>query len=424
VRVPTFDRPDDPRQSPQPSAEESLDVFAGEGPVPSSGRLHATQSDKLIIVEIEERPGDSSPLDSFATERVERQPSAPPEIRFDSVPLERSERFERFEQPARIERSQRFGRSAGLLGLAAVAIVTVLALNWARDFVASPSEAEPAEARVESPPRTEDRLVALPEPAVIPPTDVVTASSKEPADAPKTTPVVAPKTTPVVAPKTTPVVVPKKAPVDVPTATARTVTEPPLRAPRAEIVSRPVAESAPPPAAQVPTTGVAAVEVRSGPSASLPIVSTIGTTPTTAVAPAAASPAAASTVIAAPPPGPPVPDAAAAARVAVPRAAVESVLGRYARAFSSLDARSAKAVWPNVNQRNLERAFEGLQQQHFDLGACDITVLPPRALALCDGTARYTPKVGDRKERIETRRWTFHLIQDGQDWSIEDIDTR
>ena len=415
MRVPTFDRPDDPRQSAQPSAEESLDVFAGEAPGPSSGRFHVTQPDKLIIVEIEERPGDSSPLDSFATERVERQPSAPPEIRFDSVPLERSERFERFEQPARIERSQRFGRSAGLLGLAAVAIVTVITLNWARGFVASPSEA-PAEARVENPPRTEDRLVAFPEPAVTPTTDVVIASSKEPVDAPKTTPVVVPKTTPVV--------VPKQAPVVAPAVTARTVIEPPLRAPRAEIVSRPVAESVPPPA-QVPTTGVAPVEVRGGPSAALPIVSTIGTTPTTAVVPAA-SPAAASTVIAAPPAGPPVPDAAAAtaARVAVPRAAVESVLGRYARAFSSLDARSAKTVWPNVNQRNLERAFEGLQQQHFDLGACDITVLPPRALALCDGTARYTPKVGDRKERVETRRWTFHLKQDGPDWSIEDIDTR
>jgi len=392
-------------------------VFAGEAPGPSSGRFHVTQPDKLIIVEIEERPGDSSPLDSFATERVERQPVAPPEIRFDSVPLERTERFERIErleQPERIERSQRFGRSAGLLGLAAVAIVTVITLNWARGFVASPSEA-PAEARVENPPRTEDRLVAFPEPAVTPTTDVVIASSNEPVVAPKT---------PLVVPETTPVVVPKKAPVVAPTVTARTVIEPPLRAPRAEIVSRPVAESVPPPA-QVPTTGVAPVEVRGGPSAALPIVSTIGTTPTTAVVPAA-SPAAAATVIAAPPAGPPVPDAAAAAaaRVAVPRAAVESVLGRYARAFSSLDARSAKTVWPNVNQRNLERAFEGLQQQHFDLGACDITVLPPRALALCDGTARYTPKVGDRKERVETRRWTFHLKQDGPDWSIEDIDTR
>jgi len=418
VRVPTFDRPDDPRQSAQPSAEESLDVFAGEAPGPSSGRFHVTQPDKLIIVEIEERPGDSSPLDSFATERVERQPVAPPEIRFDSVPLERTERFERIErleQPERIERSQRFGRSAGLLGLAAVAIVTVITLNWARGFVASPSEA-PAEARVENPPGTEDRLVAFPEPAVTPTTDVVIASSNEPVVAPKT---------PLVVPETTPVVVPKQAPVVAPTVTARTVIEPPLRAPRAEIVSRPVAESVPPPA-QVPTTGVAPVEVRGGPSAALPIVSTIGsTTPTTAVVPAA-SPAAAATVIAAPPAGPPVPDAAAAAaaRVAVPRAAVESVLGRYARAFSSLDARSAKTVWPNVNQRNLERAFEGLQQQHFDLGACDITVLPPRALALCDGTARYTPKVGDRKERIEPRRWTFHLRQDGQDWSIENIDTR
>ena len=80
-------------------------------------------------------------------------------------------------------------------------------------------------------------------------------------------------------------------------------------------------------------------------------------------------------------------------------------------------------MWPGVNQRNLERAFESLEEQDFDLGECDITVLPPRALALCNGTARYTPKVGNRKERREARRWAFHLRQSGQDWSIESVDS-
>lgn len=103
---------------------------------------------------------------------------------------------------------------------------------------------------------------------------------------------------------------------------------------------------------------------------------------------------------------------------------MESVLGRYANAFSALDATGAKAVWPSVNQRNLQRAFDSLEQQEFDLGACDITVLPPRALALCNGTARYMPKIGNRKPRTESRRWTFTLRQNGQEWAIENVDSR
>jgi len=103
---------------------------------------------------------------------------------------------------------------------------------------------------------------------------------------------------------------------------------------------------------------------------------------------------------------------------------VESVLGRYASAFSSLDAQGAKAVWPSVNQRNLERAFGNLEEQEFNLGSCDIMVLPPRALAQCSGSARYTPKEGNRRERTESRHWTFRLAQSGQDWSIESVESR
>ena len=114
----------------------------------------------------------------------------------------------------------------------------------------------------------------------------------------------------------------------------------------------------------------------------------------------------------------------AAAPGGAQRAAVEAVLGQYANAFSALDARRAKAVWPTVNEKNLERAFDSLEQQEFDLGACDITVLAPLALALCDGTARYTPRVGNRKARTESRRWSFTLRQTGQEWAIESVNLR
>jgi hypothetical protein len=110
--------------------------------------------------------------------------------------------------------------------------------------------------------------------------------------------------------------------------------------------------------------------------------------------------------------------------VAAPTSSVQSVLGRYASAFNALDAGRAKAVWPGVNERNLARAFDSLASQQFDLGDCNISVTPPRAVASCDGTARYTPKVGNRNPRSERRRWTFQLRQRDEDWVIESVDSR
>ncbi len=122
--------------------------------------------------------------------------------------------------------------------------------------------------------------------------------------------------------------------------------------------------------------------------------------------------------------GAPAPSLLPSARIVLPSAAIESVLDRYALAFSMLDVRRAKSVWPAVNERNLERAFGSLEMQEFDLGACDIAVSPPRAVATCNGSARYVPKVGTRNVRSERRRWTFQLQQRGQDWSIDSVDTR
>lgn len=171
---------------------------------------------------------------------------------------------------------------------------------------------------------------------------------------------------------------------------------PPVSGPVAT-AGRDAALSAPPP--PVPTAGAAVREA---------VVASRAEPPAAAVTPPPASP-----TLAAPP-----------ARGTAERAAVEAVLGQYASAFTALDARRAKAVWPTVNQKNLERAFDSLEEQVFDLGECDITVLPPRALALCDGTARYTPKVGNRKPRTEARRWSFALRQTGPDWAIENVNLR
>ncbi len=158
-----------------------------------------------------------------------------------------------------------------------------------------------------------------------------------------------------------------------------------------------------------------------------PLTTTSLPAPPPEAPPLAAATSAVSAVAPAPSPLPapsPAPPAAAASRADTQRSAVQSTLGRYASAFSTLDASRAKAVWPTVNQRNLERAFDSLEQQEFDLGECDIMVLPPRALASCDGTTRYTPKVGNRKARTESRRWTFQLRQNADEWTIENVQSQ
>jgi hypothetical protein len=112
-----------------------------------------------------------------------------------------------------------------------------------------------------------------------------------------------------------------------------------------------------------------------------------------------------------------------AARVA-PTAAIESVLKNYAHAFSARDIGAAKSVWPRVDERALGRAFEGLQEQHFDLGSCEISVEGSTAVAMCVGTARYRPKVGIRSMRSERREWTFQLGHRGEAWTIDDVEVR
>ena len=104
--------------------------------------------------------------------------------------------------------------------------------------------------------------------------------------------------------------------------------------------------------------------------------------------------------------------------------AIESVLSRYAAALTALNAREAKAVWPSVNERGLTRAFASLQEQRVDLGDCSIWVDGDSAVASCEGTTRYTPKVGNRSVRSEPRQWTFHLQQNGAVWSIGSVISR
>jgi hypothetical protein len=98
---------------------------------------------------------------------------------------------------------------------------------------------------------------------------------------------------------------------------------------------------------------------------------------------------------------------------------VKLALQRYRAAYEELDARSARAVWPAVNESALARAFDGLESQHLTFEDCTVRVGGDRAAATCRGTATYVPKVGSRQPRVEPRTWTFALHKAGAEWKID-----
>ena len=94
-------------------------------------------------------------------------------------------------------------------------------------------------------------------------------------------------------------------------------------------------------------------------------------------------------------------------------------LQRYRAAYEGLDAQSAHAVWPAVNQAALARASDGLESQTLTFDACDVRMRGEAATAICHGSARYVTKVGSRDARVEPRVWNFTLHKAGTDWKID-----
>jgi hypothetical protein len=187
-------------------------------------------------------------------------------------------------------------------------------------------------------------------------------------------------------------------------------------------VRRTVDVEPPPPARAMPTPAVVrAIE----PSAPPPPVQAVLQSPPAPPEPAPAfvppsRPVQEAAVVAAvtTPVAPPVPPKVEEAKVDDP-ALVRQTLQRYRSAYEDLDARSAHAVWPAVNQVALARAFDGLESQSLTFHACDVRVRGDAATATCQGSARYVPKIGNREPRIESRVWTFSLHKAGADWKID-----
>ena len=98
---------------------------------------------------------------------------------------------------------------------------------------------------------------------------------------------------------------------------------------------------------------------------------------------------------------------------------VRDTLQRYRVAYEGLNAESAKAVWPGVDQPALARAFDGLESQSLTFDDCAINVDGLTATAVCRGSARYVPKEGSREPHVEARVWNFTLRKTDARWQID-----
>ena len=225
-------------------------------------------------------------------------------------------------------------------------------------------------------------------PAIAPGPDAVTPRTAD-AIGPRAPDAVVPRAAEPIGPRAADTVVPRAAetPPPVPPAVPRELQPPP-----GAIVERPWEPPAPP--ARAP------VESLSSPPA-------VASSPSSATAVAAAA-------------------APARAPAEAPRAVdvdeaslVRDVLRRYQTAYDRLDASLAHDVWPAVNQAALARAFGDLESQSITFNNCDVRLRADTAAAMCTGSARYTPKVGNREARVEPRVWNFTLRKRTNGWLIE-----
>ncbi|MGH9372703.1 MAG: hypothetical protein ACRD15_14345 [Vicinamibacterales bacterium] len=99
---------------------------------------------------------------------------------------------------------------------------------------------------------------------------------------------------------------------------------------------------------------------------------------------------------------------------------VLQIVRDYTRAYERMDVRAAKALWPSLDDRALQRAFEQLDAQQLRFPSCGVSITGQGANARCKGDATYRPKVGTRVLRLTERVWTFNLSRSDDGWQIVD----
>jgi hypothetical protein len=103
---------------------------------------------------------------------------------------------------------------------------------------------------------------------------------------------------------------------------------------------------------------------------------------------------------------------------------IRSTLAGFQTAYTQLNAKAARAVWPTVDERALARAFDGLKSQHLAFDRCEMTVKDAEASAACRGRSTYVPRVGAQSPRTYSAEWKFHLKKVDEEWQIDSASFR
>ncbi len=105
-------------------------------------------------------------------------------------------------------------------------------------------------------------------------------------------------------------------------------------------------------------------------------------------------------------------------------APVRRAVRSFEAAWTRMDSSATRAVWPTANAGVLTRTFTELREQRLRLAPCRIERSGARARAVCDGTLRYRPRVGDHSTRVRREKWEFELEQTGRGrWVIRRVET-
>ncbi len=104
--------------------------------------------------------------------------------------------------------------------------------------------------------------------------------------------------------------------------------------------------------------------------------------------------------------------------------AIDATLGAYAAGYTALNAAAVRRVWPTVNEEALGNAFDQLASQRIAFTGCSVDVRGLHASAMCRGTARYVPRVGNREAVSVSRVWQFSLRKRVDTWVIESVVSR
>jgi hypothetical protein len=116
------------------------------------------------------------------------------------------------------------------------------------------------------------------------------------------------------------------------------------------------------------------------------------------------------------PPAPlPVTTAPAPAAFDVPRAAPPPP----SPPLSLSDSDEAQITRALQQYRSAYDRLDAEQAQTLTFDTCHTQVRGDEAVATCEGSTRYVPKIGSREPRVEARTWSFALRRAGDAWKIE-----